>query len=136
MTLKDQLKRDESLRLMPYHDSVGKLTIGFGRNLDERGISSAEAEMMLENDISETVAEVSRALPWALELDQARRAVLTNMAFNMGIGGLLGFRKALAAMRRGDWDLAAREMLDSKWATQVGARATRLATQMRTGQWT
>jgi lysozyme len=136
MTLREQLQRDEGLKLFPYRDSVGKLTIGFGRNLEDRGVSSAEAEMMLDNDIRETVAEVARALPWSIVLSPARRAVLTNMAFNMGVGGLLGFHHALAAMEAGNWDLAAQEMRNSRWAEQVGDRATRLAEQMETGEWT
>lgn len=135
MTLQEQLIRDEGLRLKPYRDTVGKLTIGVGRNLEDVGISHEEAMLLLDHDIARAEAEVNAHLPWSRQLGEPRRAVLVNMAFNLGIGGLLQFRRALAAMQRGDYDLAAREMLDSKWAEQVGARATRLARQMREGEW-
>jgi len=141
MTLRDQLLRDEGCRLRLYQDQVGKWTIGVGRNLQDVGISQAEADFLLDNDISRASAAVIAHLPWTMTLDEVRRAVLINMAFNMGIGnaakrtGLLGFPKLLAACERGDWATAATEMLDSKWAGQVGVRAERLADQMRSGEW-
>lgn len=134
-TLRLQIERDEGLRLKPYLDSVGKCTIGYGRNLDDRGISAAEARLMLDADLAETILAVSQALPWVATLDEPRRAVLINMAYNLGIAGLLGFRRALAAMQRGDWPEAAKEMLTSTWAEQVGPRAHRLAKQMAEGVW-
>jgi len=134
MNLRDQLIRDEGLRLKPYRDTVGKLTIGVGRNLDDNGITRDEAECLLHNDLARVYAELHHALP-DLSLDPVRGAVLGNMAFNMGIGRLLGFRKMLAALRVGDFAQAAVEMLDSDWATQVGSRAHRLARQMETGEW-
>ena len=139
--LREQLLRDEGVRLMPYKDSVGLLTIGVGRCLDRIGISMTEADFLLDNDISRASAAVVAHIPWAMALDEVRRAVLINMSFNMGIGntargtGLLGFPKFLAACERGDWATAAAEMLSSKWATQVGVRADRLAEQMREGRW-
>lgn len=136
MNISDQLIRDESIRLRPYKDSVGKLTIGVGRNLDDVGISESEADFMLANDISAVTAQLSSNLPWTEGLDDARRGVLLNMAFNMGIHGLLGFKNMMAAVQVGKYTEAANEMLDSKWATQVGARAHRLAQQMETGVWT
>lgn len=135
MTLREQLLRDEGCLLKPYRDSVGKLTIGVGRNLDDVGLSLAEAEYLLDNDISRATAAVLARLPWAMHLDEVRRGVLINCCFNMGIGGLLGFTKMLAAFERGDYDEAARELLASKYATQVGLRAERLATQLVTGAW-
>ena len=135
MTLREQLLRDEGVRLMPYRDCEGLLTIGVGRCLDRVGISMAEADMMLDHDISRATASVITRIPWAQGLDEARRGALVNFAFNMGITGLLGFRKMLAAMERGAWDEAARELLDSKYAGQVGIRAERLARQLVTGEW-
>lgn len=135
MTLQEQLVRDEGLRLKPYRDTVGKLTIGVGRNLEDVGISHEEAMLLLDHDIARAEADVNVHLPWSRQLGEPRRAVLVNMAFNLGIGGLLRFQRALAAMQQGNYDLAAREMLDSRWAEQVGARATRLARQMREGEW-
>jgi len=135
MGIFDQLKRDEGLRLKPYKDSVGKLTIGYGRNLDDKGISQAEAEQMLHDDVRDTAAALQRALPWSAGLDDARLGVLLNMAFNMGVQALILFRNTLALIQAGDYDKAADEMLKSKWAAQVGPRAHRLALQMRSGEW-
>lgn len=132
--LKKQLVRHEGMRLKPYKDSVGKLTIGIGRNLDDVGISTAEALLMCDNDIARVMAHLDRALPWWRNLDgDKRRQALANMCFNLGIGRLLEFEKALEAMRTGNWAAAAREMLDSKWASQVGNRATELSDMMRKG---
>lgn len=135
MTLRDQLMRDEGLRLKPYRDSVGKLTIGVGRNLDDVGISEEEAGLLLNNDIAAARADVFARLPWATFLNEPRFAVLVNMRFNLGLAGLFTFRQALAAMERGDWAEAAKEMRDSHWAEQVGPRAHRLAQQMESGAW-
>jgi lysozyme len=133
VTLKEQLTRDEGLRLHPYKDSVGKLTIGVGRNLDDVGISQQEAEFLLDNDIQEATSRLLEALPWAAGLDLARFSVLINMTFNMGIGGLMGFKHFLAAVQAGDYKLARDHMLASLWAEQVGPRAHRLAIQIETG---
>ena len=133
MTLRDQLTRDEGIRLAPYRDTVGKLTIGCGRNLDDKGITRDEALYLLENDIAEVTLQVSRAFPWAGFLNDARRGVLINMAFNMGIERLKTFKNMLAAMDIGDWPTAADELMDSKYAKQVGERAARLRTQLITG---
>lgn len=135
MTILDQLKRDEGKRLRPYKDSVGKLTIGYGRNLDDEGISDDEAELMLANDIENHRRDLFRALPWVVSLDEVRLAVLLNMCFNVGIAGLCGFKQTLSLVQQQKWDAAADEMLQSKWATQVGPRAHRLALQLKTGQW-
>ena len=133
--LKDQLVRDEELRLKPYTDSVGKLTIGIGRNLTDKGISFQEAQGLLANDIADATADLEAKLPWTATLDDVRKGALVNMAFNLGIGGLLEFHDFLARMQRGDFSGAAGAMLDSLWARQVGARATRLSIQIQTGQW-
>lgn len=135
MNLRDQIKRDEGLRLKPYRDTVGKLTVGYGRNLDDVGIRESEADFMLANDIQKVEREVTQKLPWTIGLDEARRAVFINMAFNMGITGLLGFKNTLTAASRGDWPAVAAGMRASKWAGQVGARAERLARQIETGEW-
>lgn len=132
--LREQLIRHEDLRLKPYRDSVGKLTIGCGRNLDDVGISREEALLLLDNDILRAQTGVIRELPWAVELDRPRFEVLVNMAFNLGIGGLLGFTQFLAALRQGHLARAATEMLDSRWAEQVGKRAEELAEIVRTGK--
>ena len=127
------LIRDEGLRLKPYVDTVGKVTIGIGRNLTDNGISEGEAYAFLENDLDKVEEALDRSLPWWRGLDAVRQEVLQNMAFNLGIGGLLGFKNTLAAVRAGLWTNAARGMRASKWARQVGARAGRLASAMETG---
>ena len=133
--IRGQLIRHEGLRLKPYRDSVGKLTIGVGRNLDDIGITHKEALYLLENDIKRVESDLNRAIPYWRNHGDVRAAVLVNMCFNLGITRLLGFRKFLAAFDRGDFQTAADEMLDSKWAKQVGHRAVELANQMRTGKW-
>jgi lysozyme len=135
MNLVEQLRRDEGVRLVPYRDQVGKLTIGIGRNLDDVGISLVEAEFLLHNDIEKATAQLELHLPWTKTLDEVRRAALVNMDFNMGIGGILQFKNTLAAIQAGRYDDAADQMLESRWAHQVGPRAHRLALQVKTGEW-
>lgn len=135
MDIVAQLRRDEAVRHFPYTDTVGKLTIGVGRNLTDVGLRDTEIDFLLRNDISEKATQLSSRFPWFSSIDEARRGVLLNMAFNLGLGGLLGFPKFLAAVSRSEWEVAAMEMLDSAWASQVGARAQRLAQQIRSGQW-
>jgi len=134
MTLEEQLIRDEGLRLKPYKDSVGKTTIGVGRNLDDVGISREEALTLLETDIDRASAWVRTQLPWSLNLNEARQAALVNMAFNMG-ERLTTFAQFLRKLQAEDYAGAAAEMLDSLWAKQVGDRAHRLASQIETGEW-
>lgn len=131
--IKADLLRDEGLRLKPYRDSVGKLSIGIGRNLDDVGISAAEAEVLLETDIAHAAADLDRALPWWRGLSEARQRALLNMAFNLGLPRLLGFTAMLADLERGDFAAAAREAVDSRWARQVGARAQRIAMLLAEG---
>lgn len=128
------LMRDEGKRLKPYRCTAGKLTIGYGRNLDDVGITDDEAMALLENDVDACVADCLKTFPWFVSLDPVRQAVVVNMRFNLGLVRLLGFRNTLAAIASGDYRAAADGMLASKWAEQVGARATRLAYQMRTGK--
>jgi len=133
-TLKGELARDEGMRFIPYRDTVGKLTIGVGHNLDDVPISYAAAMQILEDDIVRAMGELNRVAPFWSSLDDVRQRVLTNMVFNLGGDGLAKFVKMLAAAKEGDFDRASDEMADSKWAQQVGARAVRLITMMRTGQ--
>lgn len=132
-SLEDMLIRHEGLRLKPYRDSVGKLTIGVGRNLDDVGITEEEARYLLKNDIQKAVAEAKR-FPWYAKLNNPRKQAIIDMIYNLGASRFLGFKKMLAALEAGDYEAAAREMLDSKWAQQVGRRATELAEIMRTGE--
>lgn len=132
--LKKQLARHEGSRLKPYKDSVGKLTIGVGRNLDDVGISPDEEDLMLNNDINRAVNDLNSHIAWWNTLDEARRLILANMTFNMGISRLLQFHHMLAALQTGDYSKAADEMVDSDWYKQTGVRALELVNQMRTGE--
>ena len=129
--LRAELVRDEGLRLRPYRCSAGALTIGVGRNLDDRGITRAEALAMLDADIGAACDDLDRRAPWWRGLPAPARRGLANMAFNLGWPRLSGFRSMLAALEAGDWDRAADEALDSRWAAQVGDRAQRVAALFR-----
>jgi lysozyme len=129
--LKEMLIRHEGLKLKPYKCTAGKTTIGVGRNLDDVGITRDEALDLLDNDIDRVLAELDRELPWWRQLDDARQEVLADMCFNLGLAGLLKFKKFLQALEFCDYRTAAAEMLDSAWAVQVGGRATELANIMR-----
>jgi lysozyme len=138
MNITEQLKRDEGFKLTAYQDHLGYWTIGVGRLIDIRkggGITAEEAEFLLANDIQRRTKDLSISLPWFDELDEVRKGVLVNMAFQLGTNGLLNFKKTLESVRRGHYVAAANEMLQSKWADQTPMRAERLAKQMMTGVW-
>lgn len=118
--------------LFPYQDSVGKWTIGIGRNLTDKGISREEAMLLLNRDIADAIDDVRHVCSVYDQLSRPRQLVLVSMAFNMGRDRLNGFIKFLSAVERGNWEQAVNEMLNSKWAIQVGTRATTLAHMMRT----
>lgn len=132
--LTEQLKRHEGLSLKIYKCKSDKSTIGYGRNLDDKGITAREAENMLVEDIEYFTLKLS-LLPLWDSLNETRRAVLINMAYNLGYNGLMNFKKTLALIEDGLDHEASIEMLDSNWAVQVGSRATELSEQMRTGEW-
>ena len=140
-----QLKRDEGLRLSAYLDTEGILTIGYGHNCQASPVPSVRhpgdaisqelADELLAEDTEIAIRETIAAFPWVKELSESRQAVFFNMAFNLGIPRLRGFKKFLHAAEIGDWNWAAEEMLDSRWAKQVKGRAVRLSKQMETGIW-
>lgn len=132
----DQLTRHEGFRSSAYQDSKGYWTIGIGRMVDKRlkgGISLEEAQALLQNDLDRCASELNSKLPWWQNLSENRRYVLLNMCFNLGITKLLGFKNTLAMIQQGNYDGAAKGMLNSKWATDVGKRANELSEQMRVG---
>lgn len=131
MNLIERIKHHEGLRLKPYRCTSGKLTIGYGRNLEDNGISTAEADSLLNEDIKRCEAECKKALPWFAKLNSTRQGVIVELDFNLGLTRLLGFKKMLAACEQGNYEQAAREMLDSLWARQVGQRAVTLAELMK-----
>jgi lysozyme len=128
------LIRHEGRKLKPYRDTKGILTIGSGRNLEDVGISVAESDLLLDNDIAKTRAELIASFYWFLEMDPVRQDVLTDMAF-MGVGRLLRFKKMISALAMHNYPKAASEMLASDWAKQVNGRAVELAEMMRTGSY-
>lgn len=132
------LRGDEDEVLHVYNDHLGYATIGVGHLVDKRkggGISKAASAFILNEDISEKSSELDRRLSWWRSLDDARQGVLLSMAFQMGVDGLLGFKNTLAMVKSGDYEGAAKGMLNSLWAKQTPERAGRMAEQMRTGQW-
>ena len=133
MTLREQLERDEGRRHTAYADTAGHLTIGVGHNL-RTPLSDAAIDQILDDDIRGAMAECA-LIPFWMNLSEVRQAVLVNLTFNMGFQGLMTFRRMLTAMDAEDWNQAAQELLDSKYATQVGVRADRLALQLSTDQW-
>ena len=127
------LREDEGLRLKPYRCTAGKLTIGYGRNLEDKGITEPEAYHLLTHDIMDAMNEAD-TFPWYRGLDDVRKAVVINMIFNLGINRFSGFKRMIAHIGQGAYDRASVEMLDSRWAEQVGQRAIRLSKEMRDGQ--
>jgi lysozyme len=132
--LKSMLVYHEGLRLKPYKDSVGKLTIGVGRCLDDVGVSTDEAYMLLDNDLLRCEL-AARKFHWYAQLEKPRQDVVLSMIFNLGLAGFLKFQGAIHLIETGHYDDAAKEMLDSHWAKQVGKRATELSELMRTGKY-
>jgi lysozyme len=135
MDVFDLIKKHEGLKLKPYIDMVGKITIGWGRNLDDVGITELESEMLLKNDVERAVLSLTHCFTWYSSLDDVRKAVLIDMVFNLGIQGFLKFVMTIEHLMNGEYDLAADTMLDSKWAHQVGDRAVELSEMMRSGKW-
>jgi lysozyme len=133
-----QLKGDEGVIPHAYQDHLGFWTIGVGRLIDKRkggGLRPDEITYLLNNDVDDRINELTRRLPWFQDLDDARKGVLLNMSFQMGVDGLLGFKNTLRMVEQGDYSGAAAGMLNSKWATQTPKRAARLSKQMATGVW-
>jgi lysozyme len=124
---------DEGLKLKPYHDTMGKLTIGIGRNLDDVGITKDEAMLLLEHDVDSAIKDCLALFSNFNQLTERRRAVLANMMFNLGKNRLAAFKNMRVRIAAGDYAGASKEMLNSLWAKQVGDRAVRLADMMRNG---
>lgn len=129
-----RLIEEEGMKLKPYRCPAGKLTIGVGRNLEDKGLSNEEALFLLQNDIIEAVKELKKAFLFFDSLNETRQIVLIDMCFNLGINGLKKFKKMIKALENKDFSLASKEMLSSCWAKQVGARARSLALLMEMGE--
>ena len=131
--LKDMLIQHEGEVNHAYEDSEGYLTIGVGRLIDKRrggGISHDEAMYLLDNDINEVIEECENAFNWFKDLDEIRQVVVANMVFNMGMPNFKEFKRTIFYIQSGAYIQASAEMLDSKWATQVGRRAKELSEMM------
>lgn len=135
MTVEEQIIKYEGFSPVVYRDSMQKWTLGYGRLVDVGGgITRQEALYLLQNDISGVQAALSQ-LPYFSSLNEPRQAVLINMGFQLGISGLLNFKKTLQFIQASDFNSASKEMLNSTWATQTPVRAKELSEQMRTGNW-
>jgi lysozyme len=137
-----ELRHDEGVRYTPYADTKGIPTVGVGHNLQASPLpdgwsyplSDDQVNTLLERDLANVFSDLTRALPWWTDLNDVRQRVICNMCFNLGMRKLAGFKNTLVAMRQGAYADAASGMLNSAWASQVGARAQRLAQMMRTGE--
>lgn len=141
LILIQELRRDEGVRYEPYNDTKGIPTVGVGHNLAASPLpgwtyplTDSQVNWLLAADLQKVYTDLTNSLPWWLYLDDVRQRVIVNMCFNLGIGKLLGFVNTMAAVRKGQWSLAAQGMLNSAWASQVGDRAKRLAHMMETGE--
>src|SRR5690554_2701208 len=144
------LRNEEGVRHQPYRDHLGYETIGVGHLVDPRKggslpgwaldelhqngrLSDASVDRLLEDDIINVVNQLETQLPWVSSLDQVRYTVLLDMAFQMGISGLLGFENTLRHVREGNYEQAADNMRQSLWYRQTPNRAERRINEMRTG---
>ena len=132
VTLLEQLELHEGRRRFPYRDTVGKWTVGCGRNLTDKGLSEDEIDYLLQNDVRECLTDLD-TFPWFAGLDPVRRNVVIDMRFNLGPSRFRQFKQTIAAIARGDYGKASEQMMKSLWHRQVGARARRLARMMKTG---
>ena len=133
--LEKLLVREEGFIPHAYQDHLGFWTIGYGKLIDRRGggITKEEGMYLLQNEVEKQFDELKKAIPWIIKLDQVRKTILQAMAFQMGVSGLLAFRKTLSAVESGDYALAAKGMRASKWAQQTPGRAERMAKAMESG---
>lgn len=119
-------------RFFPYRCPAGKLTIAYGRNIEDVGLSTDEAHYLLENDIDVCIRDLSR-FTWFADLDAVRQRALVDLRFNLGMAGLIGFNHAMAAMAAGNYAEAADRFQDSKWYREVGVRGPEVVWMVRTG---
>ena len=131
------LKLHEGVRNHVYVCTAGYETIGVGRNISESGLGLTDEEIniLLMNDIERVKQELAASYFWFADLDDVRQAAMIDICFNLGLSRLRGFVKAIAAMSRQQWDLAADEFIDSRWSEQVGQRAITVTNMIRTGDY-
>lgn len=131
--LRLQITKHEGIELMPYRCTSDKLTIGVGRNLDDRGISHETAMQMLDEDIDICINELQQTVSYWDDLPERVQEALINLCFNMGISRLMAFKKTFGFLREGMYEKAADELLESRYANQVGQRAIDVANMIREG---
>ena len=129
-----QLRLHEGVERKPYQCTAGYLNIGVGRNIEERGLSDDEIDYILNNDVNIATDELVRTFDWYADLDEVRQRVVVDMVFNLGMPRFQQFKKMIQALDEGDYKEASIQMMDSRWASQVGARAERLRDMMETGE--
>jgi len=128
----DEGTRKKNGRHVLYKCTANKWTIGFGRNLEDRGLSEEEAEFLYQNDIKEVLTDCEK-FPWYKGLDPVRQGVIQNMVYNLGYTKLALFKETLKFIANKEYSKAATQMLTTKWARDVPNRARRLSEIMRTG---
>ena len=136
MDIQTLIAKHEGDRLRMYQDTANppKWTIGRGHNIEDKGISQAVSDLMFKEDIADVYSDIAQ-FKWVRDLSIVREAVILDMVFNLGITRFKKFKKTIAHLAAGDYYLASIEMLDSKWARQVGRRAITLSHMMKTGKW-
>jgi lysozyme len=130
-SIEEQLMEHEGFRPTVYKCSAGKLTIGFGRNLESNGITMAEARILLRNDIYTAERDCRSIFPDWENFSKSRQWALIDMRFNLGPQGLRSFVRMISAISHGNWDLAAKEAVDSTWYHQVGRRSRHIVEQLK-----
>jgi len=129
------LELNEGFRGRPYRDTVGKLTIGYGRNLDANPLTPDEGAMLAIPNLKLAWEQLVTLDPWVRGLDEVRQAALVDLVYNLGIQGFMGFRRARLALLEGEFDVAAAHFADSRWYRQVKSRGPRICKMIRTGLW-
>lgn len=137
-TLNKELRRDEGVERMPYIDTVGVKTVGVGHNMKAKPLptdwkfplTDAQVDLLLSQDLADVFASLNKRLPWWATLTPGRQRCLANMAFNLGIDGLMTFTNTLRAIKEGRYSDAVAGMRASKWAKQVGKRSERMCDLM------
>lgn len=135
LTKEDELfiKKSEDYRSHPYKDTVNKLTIGWGRNIEDNGISEDEGELMFQNDLKRSIKELEQYSWYLIAPDSVKKALI-NMNFNLGLTRLLTFKRMILALIQKDYPKAAMEAMNSKWSNQVGERARKIARMISEGE--
>ncbi len=134
----EMLRKHEGVETHAYKCTAEKITIGVGRNIDPAGglgLSDSEIDFLLANDVARVNKELIISFPWFAELDEVRKDAMINICFQLGLPRLKKFKKSLAYMANGDFDLAANEFLDSNWASQTPARANEITQMIRSGDY-